>query len=200
MHRPVIVFANDEDEMLKGSARSVNGIHIRDVIDRIATLSPGLIIAFGGHAMAAGLTLRASDLGQFSQKFDQEVQKYTDMNGFNYEILSDGELSAQNMTLEVAEMIRVSGPWGQGFPEPAFDGIFEITEKRIVGDQHLKLKLKIAGGVKQIDAIAFNMTDQAWPDDIWSVRAVYKLNVNEYMGRKTPQIVIEYIQPNPVSG
>ena len=200
IHRPVIAFAHDEDGMLRGSARSVSGIHIRDVINRIATLSPGLIVTFGGHAMAAGLTLRATDLDQFSQKFYQEIQNQTEIYGINSEIMSDGELSAQDMTLEMAELIRGSGPWGQGFPEPVFDGIFEIMEKRIVGNHHLKMKLKMTGSVKQIDAIAFNETDQAWPDDIRSVQAVYKLDVNEYMGRKTPQMIIEYIQPNLASG
>jgi single-stranded-DNA-specific exonuclease len=195
MQRPVIAFARDEDGRLRGSARSVTGINIRDVIDRIATEQPKLIVTFGGHAMAAGLTLMETAYEQFADLFNEQIRLHVEINGFNSEIYSDGELGHDDITMEVAELIRAAGPWGQGFPEPVFEGNFEIVDKKIVGDNHLKLKVKTIGNSKYIDAIAFNTTHRAWPKGTTSINAVYKIDINEYMGRKTTQLIVEYLEP-----
>ena len=195
LQRPVIAFAMDDDGAIKGSARSVSGIHIRDVIDRIATLQPDLIVTFGGHAMAAGLTILENAYEPFSLLFNEEIKTQIEKNGLSSDIYSDGELSEEEINMEVAELIRSAGPWGQGFPEPVFDGLFEIVDKKIVGKNHLKLKIKPPEGNRPIDAIAFNMTHRAWPKGTTSINAVYKLDINEYMGRRTPQLIVEYLEP-----
>ncbi len=195
LQRPVIAFARDEEGLFKGSARSIPGIHIRDVIDRIATEQPDWIITFGGHAMAAGLTIPEQAYGGFSRMFDLLVAELMRINGFDSDIYSDGELSMEEFTLEVAELLRDAGPWGQGFPEPVFDGRFEVVDKRIVGENHLKLKVRAAGGKREIDAIAFNTTNRSWPKGTTFIHAAYRLDINEYMGRRTPQLIVEYLEP-----
>ena len=195
MQIPVIAFAKDDDGSLRGSARSVSGINIRDVIDRIATEQPKLIVTFGGHAMAAGLTLTESAFNEFYALFNEQIRLHVEINGLNSEIYSDGELTRDDISMEVAEMIRSAGPWGQGFPEPVFEGIFEIVDKKIVGDNHLKLKIKTADNNRHIDAIAFNTTHRAWPKETTGINAVYKLDINEYMGRRATQLIVEYLEP-----
>jgi single-stranded-DNA-specific exonuclease len=142
LQRPVIIFAQDEEGCLKGSGRSITGIHIRDVLDRLATLEPGLIITFGGHAMAAGLTIPETELERFTHLFNNLVGEHIRSHGLESDIYTDGNLRAEDINLETAEAIRNAGPWGQGFPEPVFDGTFEVTDKRIVGENHLKLRVK----------------------------------------------------------
>jgi len=195
LQRPVIAFARDDDGVLKGSARSVAGIHIRDVIDRIATEQPDLIVTFGGHAMAAGLTLLENAYEEFSRLFSVAIELQMQINGFTSEIHTDGELHWQEISMEVAELIRSAGPWGQGFPEPLFDGQFEVIDKKIVGENHLKLRIKSSGGLREIDAIAFNTTNRSWPKGTTDINAVYRLDINEYMGRRTPQLIVEYLEP-----
>ena len=195
LQRPVIAFAKDDEGHFKGSARSVPGIHIRDVIDRIATEQPDLIVTFGGHAMAAGLTIPADAFKEFCRLFNDEVVRQMQGSGVSTEIYSDGELAGEDLTMEVAELIRAAGPWGQGFPEPVFDGLFEIVDKRIVGEYHLKLKIKSPGGRREIEAIAFNITNRSWPKGTTSINAVYRIDINEYMGRRTPQLIVEYLEP-----
>jgi single-stranded-DNA-specific exonuclease len=192
---PVIAFARDEEGCLKGSARSITGIHIRDVIDRIATEHPELIITFGGHAMAAGLTIPESAYDRFAELFGEQIRQHVEKNGLNSDIYSDGELSRDDINMELAELIRMAGPWGQGFPEPVFEGFFDIVDKRIVGENHLKLKIKTRGDHRHIDAIAFNMTHRSWPKETSSINAIYKLDINEYMGRRTAQLIVEYLEP-----
>ena len=195
VQRPVIAFARDDEGLLKGSARSVPGIHIRDVIDRIATEQPELIVTFGGHAMAAGLTIMESAYERFADLFNEQIRLHVENYGLNSELYSDGELGREDINMEVAELIRAAGPWGQGFPEPVFEGIFEIVDKKIVGEKHLKLKVKTMNDNRQIDAIAFNTTHRSWPRGTMSINAVYKLDINEYMGRRTTQLIVEYLEP-----
>lgn len=194
-HRPVIAFARESDELLKGSARSIRDIHIRDVIEAIATAHPGLILTYGGHAMAAGLSIRHDSFEKFSELFDQEINRLIKMTGFDSELMSDGELEPDDFTIELAEELAQAGPWGQGFPEPRFDGKFKILSSRIVGTKHLKLQLYIEDKKSPIEAIAFNTTDDLRSGGYEEVVAYYRLDVNEYLGRRTPQLIVEHIEP-----
>jgi single-stranded-DNA-specific exonuclease len=199
LHRPVIAFARDKDGFIKGSARSISCVHIRDVLDTIAGQNPGLIDKFGGHAMAAGMTLKEIDFEDFKQAFDQELRRFIAEEDLNGSLLSDGELSATEITFGLANDIQKAGPWGQGFPEPQFDGEFELVESRIVGEKHLKLQLRAQvngkGQGKVIDAIAFNFTDEAWSEKPERVHTVYRLDINEFRGRRQLQLMIENIEP-----
>ena len=194
LHRPVIVFAESGEDEIKGSARSVPGLHIRDALDAVAKRHPDLLSKFGGHAMAAGLSLARADLDRFSQAFDEEVRRHLGAEDLRHEILSDGELSAAELNLPLAESLRAAGPWGQGFPEPLFDGVFDIVKRRIVGENHLKLLLRIPDSEQIIDAIAFNTVDHDWPADTRQVELAYRLDVNEYNGRRSVQLMVEHIQ------
>ncbi len=194
LHRPVIVFAETGEGDIKGSARSVPGLHIRDALDAVAKRHPDLLQKFGGHAMAAGLSLARADFARFSQAFDEEVRRHLGPADLRREILSDGELSAAELSLPLAESLRAAGPWGQGFPEPLFDGVFDIVSRRIVGDNHLKLVLRPPGSEQIIDAIAFNTVDHDWPADTTQVELAYRLDVNEYNGRRSAQLLVEHIR------
>ena len=199
LHRPVIAFARDKDGLIKGSARSISCVQIRDVLDTIAGQNPGLIDKFGGHAMAAGLTLKEIDFEAFKKAFDQELRRFIAEEDLNGSLLSDGELTATEITIGLANDIQKAGPWGQGFPEPQFDGEFELIESRIVGEKHLKLQLRAQvngkGQGKIIDAIAFNFTDEAWSEKPERVHTVYRLDINEFRGRRQLQLMIENIEP-----
>ncbi len=201
LHRPVIAFAKDKNGFIKGSARSISCVHIRDVLDTIAGQHPGLIEKFGGHAMAAGLSIKEIDLEAFKQAFDQELRRFVTVEDLNGSLHSDGELSSKEITFGLASDILQAGPWGQGFPEPQFDGEFELVESRIVGEKHLKLQLRIQGQNQEpgqgkvIDAIAFNFTDAAWAKKPERVRTVYRLDINEFRGRRQLQLMIENIEP-----
>lgn len=193
LHRPVIAFAADgESGMLKGSARSVPGVHIRDVLDAVAARYPGLVEKFGGHAMAAGLSLAADRLENFALALNEEMARWVGPEDLRGILRSDGELAAEHLCLECAEVLREAGPWGQSFPEPLFDGLFEIRNRRIVGERHLKLQLGVPGHAAVIEAIAFG---QAAFESVERVRAVYRLDVNEWQGRRSPQLVIEHLFP-----
>ncbi len=194
-HRPVIVFADTDEGEIKGSARSVNGVHIRDLLDSVATKNPGLISKFGGHAMAAGLSLPKENYEDFSTAFDQEVRNHLRLEDLEGVIISDGKLSSEDLTLEVAELIRFAGPWGQAFPEPIFDGVFELVNIRIVGEKHLKMILRQPGSESLIDGIAFNVTNEAWPESTSQVEIVYRLEVNEFRDNRNPQLLIQHIVP-----
>jgi len=195
LHRPVIVFAQSGDNEIKGSARSVPGVHIRDALDAVAATHPGLLSKFGGHAMAAGLTLALDDLDRFCEAFATEVRRHLAPEDLKREILSDGPLQPAELTLPVAEALRYGGPWGQGFPEPLFDGVFELVSRRIVGERHLKLLLRPPGGAQAIDGIAFNTVDDDWPAGVEQVELAYRLDVNEYNGRRSAQLLVEHIVP-----
>ncbi len=193
-HRPVIAFAPTDDDELKGSARSVPGLHIRDTLDAVAARHPHLLHRFGGHAMAAGLTLHRKHLDSFSTAFDEEVGRRLNDTVLRGVVLSDGELTPRELTLEFAELVRAAGPWGQDFPEPVFDGVFEIVQQRIVGKRHLKLVLQTDGASAPLDAIAFNWVADAPPPQWERVHAAYRLDVNEYRGQRSTQLIIEHME------
>lgn len=195
LHRPVIAFAQANADELKGSARSVPGVHIRDVLDAVAARHPGLLSKFGGHAMAAGLSLEKQNLAAFSAAFDEEVRRHLAPEDLRGVILSDGELAPEDLNLNLAELLRGAGPWGQAFPEPLFDGLFEIVSRRIVGERHLKLVLATPGHDGLLDAIAFNTSDLTWPRDLRRAHVAYKLDVNEYRGQRSAQLLVEHLEP-----
>lgn len=194
-HRPVIAFADAGENEIKGSARSIKGFHIRDALDLLAKRNPQLLTKFGGHAMAAGLNIKKADYGAFADAFDQLVREQLTPEELEEELLSDGELEAQHCTLEVAQLIRDAGPWGQHFPEPYFEGEFTVLQQRLVGEQHLKLQLMIETGGQVLDAIAFFINTEEWPNNAGRVRMVYRLDVNEFRGQRTLQFVAEYLEP-----
>ena len=195
-HRPVIAFAPAGEGVLKGSGRSIQGLHMRDALERLDTLYPGMMLKFGGHAMAAGLTLEEANFDAFQQRFGDLVTEWLDPALLQGEILSDGPLSAQEMTLEVAEMLREAGPWGQMFPEPMFDGEFRLLQQRLVGERHLKVMLEPVGGGPLLDGIAFNVDTAIWPDNgVRQVKIAYKLDVNEFRGNRSVQLIIENLWP-----
>jgi single-stranded-DNA-specific exonuclease len=194
-HRPAVAFAPGNDEELKGSARSVPGLHIRDVLDAIAAQHPGLLQKFGGHAMAAGLSLARENFDAFCLAFEEEVDRHLADDALQGRILSDGELAATELTLELASLLREAGPWGQGFPEPVFDGQFEIVGARVVGEKHLKLTLRHPEHSKVVDAIAFNQVQNTDVLDCPNTRAAYRLDINEYQGYRSLQLVIEHLEP-----
>lgn len=194
-HRPVVAFTKVDDNELKGSARSIKGIHIRDVLDALASQYPNLINKFGGHAMAAGLSIEVNQFESFKKYFNEEVSKYVDESELQGKIISDGELIEDEFTLEIAEIIREGGPWGQNFPAPLFDGEFEIVEQRIVGAKHLKMSLSLPKQNCIIDAIAFNIDINQWPNHrCQKIHAAYRIDCNEYLGRRTVQLIIESMQ------
>jgi single-stranded-DNA-specific exonuclease len=193
LHRPVIVFAPSGDELIKGSARSIPGLHIRDALDRVATRHPNLLSKFGGHAMAAGLTIRKSDFQEFTALFVQTATELLDDDALQRVIHSDGQLTSADINLQLAETLRNAGPWGQGFPEPQFEGRFELVQRRIVAEHHLKMVLR--SGNRHFDAIAFRTTDQDWPAQVTQVYLVYRLDVNEFNGQRSAQLLVEYVEP-----
>lgn len=194
-HRPVIAFAAVSEDEIKGSARSVPGLNIRDILATIDKDNPGLITKFGGHAMAAGLSMHPESFLPFQIALLTEVAKHLDLSQCEGELLSDGPLQVTELTLEMANLIREAGPWGQQFPEPVFDNVFEILEQRLVGQHHLKLTLQHDQGGGAIDAIAFNIDLKTWPNPrARYMHAAYKLDVNEYLGRTKLQLVIAAMQ------
>ena len=194
VHRPVIAFAPVNETEIKGSARSVPGLHIRDVLDAVAARHPGLVSKFGGHAMAAGLSLARHDFDAFRTAFAAEVSRHLDQDDLHAEIHSDGELSEHDFTLELAHHLRAAGPWGQGFPEPLFDGEFEVVDRRAVGGKHVKLVLRVAPGTPPIEAIAFRALESGTLPAWARVRAAFRLDVNEYQGSRSLQLVIEHLE------
>lgn len=196
-HRPVIVFAKDEQGGLKGSGRSIPGLHLRDILDEVATSRPGLLHKFGGHAMAAGMSLEANQLEDFSQAFAEVVARHLGARGLDPVIESDGELGVADFSLTLAQQLEAGGPWGQAFPEPVFDGEFQLVSQKIVGTKHLKLVLAPPRQANVlVDAIAFNVDVTAWPNPhCQRVRVAYKLSVNEFRGNRSVQLMVEYLEP-----
>lgn len=193
-YRPVIAFAAAGGGDLKGSARSVKGVHIRDVLDAIAKKHPDLISKFGGHAMAAGLSIAKADYPQFCQAFDVEIRKHLQAEDLQGEILTDGSLEYSDFNLAMAELLQDSGPWGQAFPEPVFEGEFAIIEQRIVGQNHLRLSLKHLEGDKIFTGIKFNVDLDAWPNyRCEKVHVAYQLDVNEYKGVRSVQLMVQHL-------
>ncbi|WDY16108.1 single-stranded-DNA-specific exonuclease RecJ [Salmonella enterica subsp. enterica serovar Derby] len=195
-HRPVIAFAPAGDGTLKGSGRSIQGLHMRDALERLDTLYPDLMIKFGGHAMAAGLSLEEHKFEQFQQRFGELVTEWLDPALLQGEVISDGPLSAAEMSKEVAQLLRDAGPWGQMFPEPLFDGRFRLLQQRLVGERHLKVMVEPVGGGPLLDGIAFNIDTTCWPDNgVREVELAYKLDINEFRGNRSLQIIIDDIWP-----
>ncbi len=199
LHRPVIAFARAQDGSLRGSARSVAGVNIRDALDSVAARSPGLIDKFGGHAMAAGLTLREENLGAFKAEFAAEIALRADRDSLKGIIYSDGALSAAELSIDTAQALRSAGPWGQGFPEPIFDGRFEVLEARIVGDRHLKMRLRLAdANSPAMDAIAFGYlggpAEAAAPGSGAAIQLAYRLEINEYRGTERVQLNCQHLR------
>ncbi|MBH2895668.1 single-stranded-DNA-specific exonuclease RecJ [Serratia ureilytica] len=195
-HRPVIAFAPAGDGILKGSGRSVPGLHMRDALERLDMLNPGLMMKFGGHAMAAGLSLEEAKFDEFRQRFGELVGEWLDPAMLEGVIWSDGELAMQELSLATAELLREGGPWGQAFPEPTFDGKFRILQQRLVGEKHLKLMVEPLGGGPLLDGIAFNVDTTLWPDSsVREVELAYKLDVNEFRGNRNVQLLIQHLWP-----
>ncbi|RDE22528.1 single-stranded-DNA-specific exonuclease RecJ [Motiliproteus coralliicola] len=199
LHRPVIAFAEAEGGMIKGSARSIPGLHIRDVLAAVEAREPDLLAKYGGHAMAAGMSLERDKFERFSRAFDAEVRRQLDEEQLQARIESDGAMAVAEMNLEMARQLRDGGPWGQLFPEPLFDGEFELVQQRIVGERHLKLVLApIEQGRPSgfcIDAIAFNVDLDVWPSQSNRARVAFKLDINEFRGRVSPQLMVDYLEP-----
>ncbi len=195
-HRPVIVFADGDEGEIKGSARSIPGLHIRDALDAVAASHPGLLTRFGGHAMAAGLTLEHERFDEFSRAFDAEVRRQLREEDLDAILVTDGPLQEEEFDLNLAVQVREAGPWGQHFPEPLFDGEFRLVQQRLVGEKHLKMTLaRDSEGQQLVDAIAFNIDTEQWPNpSINRVRLAYRLDVNEYRGRRSLQLIVQYLE------
>jgi single-stranded-DNA-specific exonuclease len=192
-HRPVIAFANGNENEIKGSARSIKGFHIRDALDAVAAKHPELISKFGGHAMAAGLTIQKENYDAFCKAFDIETRRHLTEDDLHAVLHSDGELSADEMSFEVAKLIREGGPWGQHFPEPLFDGIFKLIDQRVIAEKHLKFIVSpLDNPQKRVEAIAFNADIAKWPLKSDQIHLAYRLDVNEYRGELSVQLLIEH--------
>jgi single-stranded-DNA-specific exonuclease len=196
LHRPTIAFADSDSGVLKGSARSIPGLHIRDALDRVATRHPGLVEKFGGHAMAAGLSLPRDRLPAFREALESVVAEMFDQVELEAVVESDGPLAAEELDLSLAMALRYAAPWGQHFPEPVFDGEFNLIDQRLVGDKHLKL---VCSPVQQpgqtVDAILFNVDRERWPNQaVGAVRLAYRLDCNFYRGEERLQLMVEAME------
>ncbi|MBV1881450.1 MAG: single-stranded-DNA-specific exonuclease RecJ [Pseudomonadales bacterium] len=201
-NRPVVAFALASDESenaeggeIKGSARSVAGFHLKDALDSICKRYPQLMKKFGGHAMAAGMSIDKGQFQLFAKAFDEEVRSKLDEADLIGEIKSDGELEETDLSLSLAEELRDAGPWGQTFPEPLFDGEFQLIQQRIVGQKHLKLVLGMGNENRIIDAIAFNVDLDLWPSKAEKARIAYRLDINEFRDRQSVQLMVEHLEP-----
>jgi len=197
LRRPVIAFASADEATLRGSARSVAGIHIRDVLDSIAARHPDLISRFGGHAMAAGLTLERAKLDLFARAFDAEVTRWMAGAPAADTIETDGELAPEEIALDTAQALREGGPWGQAFPEPCFDGVFSIRSARLINERHVKMWVEVPAGGRAFDAIAFNQVEAGaqFVPPAGLAQLVYRLEVNEYQGERRLQLLVDHVLP-----
>ncbi|SDX24425.1 single-stranded-DNA-specific exonuclease RecJ [Marinobacter mobilis] len=195
-HRPVIAFAPDEaGEELKGSARSIPGLHIRDVLAVVDARNPGMLKKYGGHAMAAGMTIARRDLDAFAAAFDEAVRTTISAADLEAVITTDGPLAPEELSLETAALLRRAGPWGQHFPEPLFDGEFDVISQRVVGENHLKMVLRPRSGGDIVDAIAFNTGAEVPDYTRCGARVVYKPDANTFRGRTSLQLLVDYLEP-----
>ncbi|GAA0859127.1 single-stranded-DNA-specific exonuclease RecJ [Aliiglaciecola litoralis] len=194
-NRPTIAFAHQDEQILKGSARSIQGLHIRDLLEEINSRYPQLINKFGGHAMAAGLSIESNNLSAFIAAFEQVSSELLADIELSHQIMTDGELFQQDLSLDFAQQIKDAGPWGQSFPEPIFDGEFDLMEQRLLGGKHLKMMVRHPTGLL-LDAIAFNIDETHWPNaQVKKVKLAYKLDINEFRGRISLQLMVDAIQP-----
>lgn len=195
-YRPVITFADAEDGYLKGSGRSISQIHLRDILSKIDMRDPKLIACFGGHAMAAGLTLAADHLATFSQYFDEEVTKILSTVSLENVIETDGEVDNIFLNYQTAKIIKEAGPWGANFSEPLFEGVFQLHQQKLIGGKHLKVILEPINGGPLINGISFNIDVQQWPDKtIKQVKIVYHLEPDEFNGKQSVNLLIRYLKP-----
>jgi single-stranded-DNA-specific exonuclease len=195
VHRPTIAFAASDETELKGSGRSIAGIHLRDILAEVGANHPGLLTKFGGHAMAAGLTLARDKLPVFQQAFKATVARHLTSELMSPDLLSDGELFAEQFSIEHAHAIREAGPWGQNFPEPVFHGTFRVVDQKLLAQKHLRLVL-CPDEFREVlvDAIAFNVDLEVWPNTAaTAVQIVYSLDVNSFRGRTSLQLIIKDI-------
>ncbi|MDN6318550.1 MAG: single-stranded-DNA-specific exonuclease RecJ [Marinobacter sp.] len=195
-NRPTIAFAPDENGVdVKGSARSIPGLHIRDVLAVVDARYPGVMKKFGGHAMAAGMSLAHSDFETFTEAFDLAVRDTLTAADLEAAITTDGPLSSDELSLDTAALLKRAGPWGQHFPEPLFDGEFRVVSQRIVGENHLKLVLQPVDGNGIIDGIAFNTGPEVPDYTRTGARVVYKPDANTFRGRTNLQLMVDYLEP-----
>ncbi len=194
LNRPVIAFAKADKGEIKGSARSISGVHIRDVLSDIAVAHPKVLQKFGGHAMAAGLSIQLHDYPVFSLAFNKAVEHRLQKVDLDQKVYSDGELSVSEMTIGFCELLKNAGPWGQEFPEPLFHGVFDVVQSRIVGQQHLKLVLRQSKSDILIDAIAFFVERPEYWLGMRQVKIVYKLDINVYKEQRSLQLIIDYLE------
>lgn len=193
-HRPVIAFADAGNGEIKGSGRSIPGLHIRDVLDAVSKQHVGLIDKFGGHAMAAGLTMQKDKLEKFKVVFNQQVSLVLRPEDLNNTSETDGSIDAEYLTIETSELLKYASPWGQLFPEPVFDDCFKVANWRIVGEKHLKLDLVKPDTGECFAAIAFNKTDADLPAGDDNIHVVYRLDVNEFRGNRSLQLIVQHIE------
>ncbi len=201
LHRPVIAFAPDGNGGIKGSARSIPGLHLRDALEEVDAQNPGLIQRFGGHAMAAGLQLAQAHFKAFALAFDEVVRRKVAEEDWQGVLLTDGPLEPSEMTLELAETLRYAQPWGQHMPEPVFDDLFRVRERRPMGaaGMHWRFMLEHRAGGAPFEAVMFNTQAADLPQgDLW--RAAYRLDVNEYRGNRRLQLVLEQVEAAPPGG
>ncbi|GAA0703983.1 single-stranded-DNA-specific exonuclease RecJ [Dokdonella soli] len=194
LHRPVVACApvGEGSSEWRGSARSIAGFHLRDALAEVDATCPGLIARFGGHAMAAGLSLDEANLPRFAAEFDAVARRRLDPELLEHHVWSDGELDAVDFTVDTAQALRYAGPWGQAFPEPAFDNVFEVESWRAVGERHLKMRLRFPDRAEALDAIMFNALEVMPPPS--RLRAVYQLDLNEWNGRESLQLLVRHIE------
>ena len=195
LQRPTIVFAlGDQDVTLKGSARSIAGLHIRDILATVDTRHPGLIHRFGGHAMAAGLSLARAQYERFVTAFDQAVRQAMANSAWQNTLQTDGELSHTDFNVSLAELLQSASPWGQGFPAPLFEGCFQLLDQQLVAQRHLRMTLSLPGLTRPLKAIMFNIDLNQWPNHrVQQIKAVYRLNSETWQGRKSIQLIVEHL-------
>lgn len=194
-HRPVIAFARGDNGELKGSARSVAGVHMRDLLEAVSTAEPGLIKKFGGHAMAAGLTIAEAQFDVFVQALSQQAGRFIQPEHLTAVVYSDGELQSQELDLSLAQLLQQAGPWGQAFPEPVFHGRFKLVQQRLLAEKHLKMLLQGSDG-KLFDAIWFNADIKSWPNpQIQQVELAYQLDINEFRDQQNLQLLVRHLWP-----
>jgi single-stranded-DNA-specific exonuclease len=195
LHRPVFAFAAGAEGDLRGSGRSVPGLHLRDSLEAIEVGSPGVLTRFGGHAMAAGVTVPEAGLARFAEAFEREVAARLAPEALAGVVLTDGPLAAGEIDLQVAEALRAGGPWGQGFPEPLFDGEFEVVDQRVFAERHRRLTLRVPNADRVVEAIAWNALEQDWPGPGARVRLAYRLDLNDWQGQRSVRLVVEEVGP-----
>lgn len=192
-YRPVIAFAVAENDMLKGSARSIPGLHIRDALERIDSQHAGMIEKFGGHAMAAGLSLPSRQLPAFSEAFDRVIKEMLSADQLNPVAISDGELPPNELNLETADLLATAAPWGQQFPEPLFDGQFVIQNKTIMKERHVKYSLTPSAGGAAVDGLVFGVQPTEWPETGETIHIAYTLNHQRFRGMDSLQLMIQAV-------